>query len=311
MDAINPRAEVAVVANPEFLREGAAIEDFRHPQRILIGVEDERARATMDAVYRVFRLNAVPIVFTSRRAAELTKHAANAYLAMKATFINEIADLCDAVDADVAEVAHGLGLDRRIGPDFLRPGPGFGGSCLPKDVRALVGTARDNNAPLRLIETTIAINEARKRMMADRVIAACGGTVRGKTIGLLDLTFKANTDDMREASSLAIIAALQHAGAKVRAYDPVGMAAALVEDVAFGADPYDAATGAAALVIVTEWDAFRALDFGRLRQTMAEPVVVDLRNLLDPREVISHGFRYTGLGKPVGIAANMVSVAAE
>ena len=309
----NPAADVAVVSNPEFLREGAAIDDFKRPDRILIGMEDERARDVMTEVYRPLYLNQAPLLFTSRRTAELAKYAANAFLAMKITFINEIADLCEVVDADVQGVAQAIGLDKRIGPKFLHAGPGFGGSCFPKDARALVKTGHDQGSPLRLIETTVAINEQRKRAIARKIIAACGGTVRGKAIGLLGLTFKPNTDDMREASSLSIIQALQDAGAKVAAYDPAGMEAArsLVEGVTFGTSPYDVATDAAALVIVTEWNAFRALDFDRLRETMADPLLVDLRNVYDPREVARHGFRYVGVGRPLGAVGLTIAVAAE
>ena len=309
----NPAADVAVASNPEFLREGAAIDDFKRPDRILIGMEDERARDVMTEVYRPLYLNQAPLLFTSRRTAELAKYAANAFLAMKITFINEIADLCEVVDADVQGVAQAIGLDKRIGPKFLHAGPGFGGSCFPKDARALVKTGHDRGSPLRLIETTVAINEQRKRAIARKIIAACGGTVRGKAIGLLGLTFKPNTDDMREASSLSIIQALQDAGAKVAAYDPAGMEAArsLVEGVTFGTSPYDVATDAAALVIVTEWNAFRALDFDRLRETMADPLLVDLRNVYDPREVARHGFRYVGVGRPLGADRLTMAVAAE
>ena len=309
----NPAADVAVVSNPEFLREGAAINDIKRPDRILIGMEDERAREVMTEVYRPLYLNQAPLLFTSRRTAELAKYAANAFLAMKITFINEIADLCEVVNADVQGVAQAIGLDKRIGPKFLHAGPGFGGSCFPKDARALVKTGHDRGSPLRLIETTVAINEQRKRAIARKIIAACGGTVRGKAIGLLGLTFKPNTDDMREASSLSIIQALQDAGAKVAAYDPAGMEAArsLVEGVTFGTSPYDVATDAAALVIVTEWNAFRALDFDRLRETMADPLLVDLRNVYDPREVARHGFRYVGVGRPLGADRLTMAVAAE
>jgi UDPglucose 6-dehydrogenase len=296
----NPAAEVAVVSNPEFLREGSAIEDFKRPDRIVVGSEDERARAVMTEVYRPLYLNQAPVLFTSRRTAELAKYAANAFLAMKVTFINEIADLCEAANADVKDVARAIGLDKRIGAKFLHAGPGFGGSCFPKDTRALTTTAQDFGSPLRLVETTVAINDERKRGIARKVIAACGGSVRGKRIGILGLTFKPNTDDMRDASSLAIIRALQDGGAEVAAYDPAGMEAAraLTEGVTFVAGPYDAAQGAAALVIVTEWDAFRALDFERLKETMAEPVLVDLRNIYEPRDVSRQGFRYFGVGRP-------------
>jgi UDPglucose 6-dehydrogenase len=309
----NPAADIAVVSNPEFLREGAAIEDFKRPDRIVIGTEDERARGVMSEVYRPLYLNQAPILFTSRRTAELTKYAANAFLAMKVTFINEIADLCEAVDADVQGVARAIGLDKRIGSKFLHAGPGFGGSCFPKDTRALVKTAQDFGSPLRLVETTVAINDQRKRGIVRKVIAACGGSVRGKRIGLLGLTFKPNTDDMRDASSLSIIQALQDGGATVAAYDPAGMEAAraMTEGVRFGTDPYDVATGASALVIVTEWNAFRALDFERLKETMADAALVDLRNIYDPNEVARHGFRYIGVGRPAKLDGMAVADAAQ
>ena len=306
----NPRADAVVVSNPEFLREGAAIDDFKRPDRILIGIEDERAREPMSEVYRPLYLNQAPLLFTSRRTAELAKYSANAYLAMKITFINEIADLCEAVGADVKDVARAIGLDNRIGSKFLHAGPGYGGSCFPKDARALVKTAQDHGAALRLMETTVAVNDQRKRTIARKVVAACGGAVRGKTIGLLGLTFKPNTDDMREASSLSVIQALQDAGARIQAYDPQGMEAAraLTTDVTFCGGPYEAARDAAALVIVTEWNAFRALDFDELRSVMSEPVLVDLRNVYDPREVTRHGFRYTGVGR--GTEGDGISLAA-
>ncbi|MEJ0012016.1 MAG: UDP-glucose/GDP-mannose dehydrogenase family protein [Bauldia sp.] len=309
----NPHADIAVVSNPEFLREGAAIEDFKRPDRIVIGLDDERARDVMTEVYRPLYLNQAPLLFTTRRTAELAKYAANAFLAMKITFINEIADLCEAVNADVQGVAHAIGLDKRIGAKFLHAGPGYGGSCFPKDTVALVKTGHDAGAPLRLVETTVAINDQRKRGMARKVIAACGGSVRGKTIGLLGLTFKPNTDDMRDASSLAIIQALQDAGANVQAYDPEGMPAArtMTAGVGFGDDPYAVASGAAAVVLVTEWNAFRALDFERLKTVMAEPVLVDLRNVYDPRDVMRHGFRYVGVGRPADAGLGAIAAAAE
>ncbi len=295
----NPRAEFAVASNPEFLREGAAIEDFKRPDRIVIGIEDERARAPMEAVYRPLYLNKAPVLFTGRRTSELIKYAANAFLAMKITFINEVADLCERVGADVQEVSRGIGLDNRIGAKFLHAGPGYGGSCFPKDTLALMKTAQDHDSPLRLIEATVSVNDTRKRAMARKVIHALG-SVRGKTIAVLGLTFKPNTDDMRDAPSLSIIQALQDAGATIRAHDPEGMdaARALLNDVDYAASAYDAAEGAAAVVIVTEWDAFRALDFARLKRTMAEPVVVDLRNIYPPEQVEAAGFRYFSVGRP-------------
>ena len=295
-----PEADVAVVSNPEFLREGAAIEDFKRPDRIVIGAEDARAAEVMREVYRPLYLNAAPILVTSRRTAELTKYAANAFLATKITFINEIADLCERVGANVQEVARGIGLDNRIGAKFLHAGPGYGGSCFPKDTLALVKTAQDAGTPVRLVETVVSVNDQRKRAMARKVILACGGSVRGKTIAVLGLTFKPNTDDMRDAPALSIITGLQDGGARVRAYDPEGMeqARAMLADVTYAADAYACAEGADALVIVTEWNAFRALDFARLRSRMAAPVMVDLRNVYGPDEPARYGFAYTGVGLP-------------
>jgi len=296
----NPQADVAVVSNPEFLREGAAIEDFKRPDRIVIGIEDERARAPMAEVYRPLYLNAAPIMFTSRRTAELIKYAANAFLAMKITFINEIADLSERAGTNVQEVARGIGLDNRIGAKFLHAGPGYGGSCFPKDTMALVKTGQDFDSPLRLVETTVAINEQRKRAMGRKVIASCGGDVRGRTIAILGLTFKPNTDDMRDAPSLSIIQALEDAGANVAAFDPKGMEAAktLLPAVRFATGPYDAAVGASAVVIVTEWNEFRSLDLDRLRGTMAAPLLIDLRNVYRRREVEAKGFVYECVGRP-------------
>jgi UDPglucose 6-dehydrogenase len=296
----NPEADVAVASNPEFLREGAAIADFKRPDRIVVGAEDPRAVAVLNEIYRPLYLNQAPILVTGRRTAELTKYAANAFLATKITFINEIADLCERVGADVQQVARGIGLDNRIGSKFLHAGPGYGGSCFPKDTLALVKTAQDHGAPMRIVETVAAVNESRKRAMARKVIAACGGGVRGKTVALLGLTFKPNTDDMRDAPALAIVAGLQDAGARVRAYDPEGMdqARALLSEVTYAADPYDCAEGADALVLVTEWDAFRALDFARLRERMAQPVLVDLRNVYRPQDIQARGFRYVSVGRP-------------
>ena len=295
-----PEADAAVVSNPEFLREGAAIEDFKRPDRIVIGAEDARAADVMREVYRPLYLNAAPILVTARRTAELTKYAANAFLATKITFINEIADLCEQVGANVQEVARGIGLDNRIGAKFLHAGPGYGGSCFPKDTLALVKTAQDAGTPVRLVETVVSVNDQRKRAMARKVILACGGSVRGKTIAVLGLTFKPNTDDMRDAPSLSIITGLQDGGARVRAYDPEGMEQArdLLTDVTYAEDAYACAQGADALVIVTEWNAFRALDFARLRDVMAAPVMVDLRNVYGPEEANRHGFTYAGVGLP-------------
>jgi UDPglucose 6-dehydrogenase len=308
-----PAAAVAIVANPEFLKEGAAVDDFMRPDRIVIGIEDEAARAPMTEVYRPLYLNAAPIMFTSRRTAELIKYAANAFLAMKITFINEIADLSEKAGTNVQEVARGIGLDNRIGTKFLHAGPGYGGSCFPKDPLALVKTGHDFGSPLRLVETTVAVNEQRKRAMGRKVISACGGEVRGKTLGVLGLTFKPNTDDLREAPSLSIIQALLDAGAKVRAYDPKGMeaAAGLLPGIGFGTGPYEVAEGADALVIVTEWNEFRSLDFDRLRLAMRTPLLVDLRNIYRRAEVEAHGFLYECVGRPLLADGSAVSEAAE
>ena len=300
--AERPDADFAVVSNPEFLREGAALRDFKHPDRIVIGTDDARARETMAELYRPLYLNAAPLMITDRRTAELIKYAANAFLATKITFINEIADLAEKVGADVQEVARGIGLDNRIGAKFLHAGPGFGGSCFPKDTVALIKTGQDNNAPLRIVETVAAVNDARKRAMARKVSAALGGNMRGKTIAVLGLTFKPNTDDMREAPSIPLITALQDMGATVRAYDPVGMEQAkhVLGDVAYCDGPYQCALKADALVIVTEWEQFRALDFAQLKKAMAQPIVVDLRNIYRADEVERHGFTYVSIGRANG-----------
>jgi UDPglucose 6-dehydrogenase len=292
-------AEFAVVSNPEFLREGAAIQDFKHPDRVVVGSDDARARGVMTELYRPLYLNRSPILFTDRRTAELIKYAANAFLATKITFINEIADLAEKVGADVQEIARGIGLDNRIGAKFLHAGPGFGGSCFPKDAVALLKTGQDHEVPLRIVEAVVAVNDARKRAMARKVAAALGGELRGKTIAVLGLTFKPNTDDMREAPSIPLITALQDMGAKVRAYDPIGMEQAkpLMPKVVFCKDAYSCAEGASALVIVTEWEQFRALDFARLKQVMERPVLVDLRNVYRPEEVARHGFVYESVGR--------------
>ena len=292
-------ADFAVVSNPEFLREGAAIRDFKHPDRIVVGSDDARAREVMSELYRPLYLNRSPIMFTDRRTAELIKYAANAFLATKITFINEIADLAEKVGADVQEIARGIGLDNRIGSKFLHAGPGFGGSCFPKDTVALLKTGQDHDAPLRIVEAVVAVNDTRKRAMARKVAAALGGELRGKTVAVLGLTFKPNTDDMRELPSIPLITALQDMGAKVRAYDPTGMEQAkpLMANVAFCKDAYDCAEGASALVIVTEWEQFRALDFARLKKVMQRPVLVDLRNIYRPEEVARHGFAYEGIGR--------------
>jgi UDPglucose 6-dehydrogenase len=294
-----PQAEVSVVSNPEFLREGAAIRDFKHPDRIVVGTEDTRAKEVMAELYRPLYLNAAPILYTGRRTAELIKYAANAFLATKITFINEIAELCERVGADVQEVARGIGLDNRIGAKFLHAGPGFGGSCLPKDALALMKTGHDHEAPLRIVEAIVAVNDQRKRAMGRKVAAALGGNLRGRTIAVLGLTFKPNTDDMREAPSIALITALLDLGAAVCAYDPAGMEQAkpLLPDIAYADSPYACAQGADALVIVTEWEQFRALDLGRLKTIMARPVVVDLRNVYRPEDVTKHGFAYHSVGR--------------
>ncbi|MCP8885161.1 UDP-glucose/GDP-mannose dehydrogenase family protein [Devosia sp. XJ19-1] len=299
--SINPDADVAVVSNPEFLREGAAIEDFKRPDRIVIGLEDDRAREVMTEVYRPLYLNQAPLQFTARRTAELIKYAANAFLAMKITFINEIADLCEVAGADVQEVARGIGLDNRIGSKFLHAGPGYGGSCFPKDTQALVKIGQDFGSPMRLVETTVSINDHRKRAMSRKVIAACGGDVRGKTIGVLGLTFKPNTDDMREAPSIDLIRGLQDRGASVVAFDPQGMdtARSLIEGVRFADNAYETARGADAIVLVTEWNEFRSLDLDRIKSAMIAPVFVDLRNVYPPQEMARHGFTYVGIGRGI------------
>ena len=293
-----PDAEFAVVSNPEFLREGAAIQDFKHPDRIVIGTDDPRARQVMAELYRPLYLNQAPMLYTGRRTAELIKYAANAFLATKITFINEIADLCERLGADVQEVARGIGLDNRIGSKFLHAGPGFGGSCLPKDILALVKTAQDQATPLRVVETVAAVNDARKRAMA-RKVAAAVGNLRGKTIAILGLTFKPNTDDMREAPSVPLVTALQDFGARVRAYDPVGVeqARSVLSDVTLCDGPYACAEGAHAVVIVTEWEQFRALDLDRLKAVMAAPIVIDLRNIYRAEEMVGRGFIYESVGR--------------
>jgi UDPglucose 6-dehydrogenase len=294
-----PEKDISVVSNPEFLREGAAITDFKRPDRIVIGTEEPRAVEIMREVYRPLYLNEAPLYFCERRTSELIKYAANAFLAMKITFINEIADLCEQLGADVQKVAKGIGMDKRIGDKFLHAGPGYGGSCFPKDTLALVKTAQDHDSPVRLIETTVAINDNRKRAMGRKVIAACDGNVRGKKIAILGLTFKPNTDDMRDAPSITIIQALLDGGANVHAYDPEGMemAKAVIGPITYGSDPYEIADGADAIVIVTEWDEFRALDLKRMKSLLKTPTIVDLRNIYPVAEVSKHGFRYFAIGK--------------
>jgi UDPglucose 6-dehydrogenase len=315
---LRPEIDFAVVSNPEFLREGAAIHDFKHPDRIVVGTDDERARAILAEIYRPLYLNRAPIVFTGRRTAELIKYAANAFLATKVTFINEIADLCERVGADVQEVARGIGLDNRIGSKFLHPGPGFGGSCFPKDLRALIKTAHDYDVPMRILEAVETVNDTRKRAMARKVSSVFAGVLRGKTIAILGLTFKPNTDDVREAPSVALITALQDMGARVRAYDPVGMEQAkqILADVTYCQGPYDCVEEADAVVIITEWEQFRALDLERVRDLMACPVMVDLRNVYRPEDVKKYGFAYTSVGRlptqqPVNLAAGPFSIGAS
>jgi UDPglucose 6-dehydrogenase len=295
-----PEAEALIVSNPEFLREGAAIEDFKRPDRIVVGTDDEHAAELMREIYRPLYLNKAPILITGRRTAELIKYAANAFLATKITFINEVADLCEIVGADVQDVARGIGLDNRIGAKFLHAGPGYGGSCFPKDTLALLKTAEDHQAPLRIVEAVVKVNEARKRAMGRKVIQALSGKVRGRTVALLGLTFKPNTDDMRDAPSLSIVQALQDAGARVRGYDPEGIEQArpIMPRVDFFDSPYHAAEGADAVVLVTEWDVLRALDLKRLAATMAQPIFVDLRGVYPPEEVEEAGLRWFGIGRP-------------
>jgi UDPglucose 6-dehydrogenase len=297
---LRPDAEIQVVSNPEFLREGAAIQDFKHPDRIVVGTNDARARSVVAEIYRPLYLNAPPIIYVSRRTAELIKYAANAFLATKITFINEIADLCEQVGADVQEVARGMGLDNRIGAKFLHPGPGYGGSCFPKDTSALIKTAQDHGVPLRIVEAVTAVNDQRKRAMARKVVAALDGSVRGKTIAVLGLTFKPNTDDTRDSPAIPLITALHDLGAIVRGYDPAGMEQAkpLLPAVHYCNSAYTAAEGAHAVVIATEWEQFRALDLARLRGLMAQPVIVDLRNIYRPDEMKRAEFRYVTIGRP-------------
>ncbi len=294
-----PDADFDVVSNPEFLREGSAIDDFMRPDRVVIGADSERARAVMRQLYRPLYLTETPMVFTSPESSEMIKYAANCFLATKVTFINEIADLCEKLGADVQDVATAIGLDGRIGRKFLHAGPGFGGSCFPKDARALARTARDAGAPVSVVETVNTVNEARKARMAEKIIAACGGSVAGKTIAVLGVTFKPNTDDVREAPSLTIISRLQEEGAEVRAFDPAGEteAQAVLEGVNWCGDAYKAMRGADALVIITEWNEFRALDFGRVRRTLRTPVLIDLRNIYDPEEMAAAGFYYSSVGR--------------
>ncbi len=304
-DRVRPSGDIQVASNPEFLREGSAIEDFMRPDRVVIGSDDEAARETLQALYRPLYLNETPILFTALETAELIKYAANAFLATKITFINEIADLCEKVGADVQQVARGMGLDNRIGGKFLHAGPGYGGSCFPKDTLALVRTAQEASAPIRIVETVAEVNEARKRRMADKVIAHCGGSVDGLTIAALGLTFKPNTDDMRDAPALSIIPALQEGGAAVRAYDPEGMheARKLLDGVTWCGDAYEAIEGADCLVLITEWNVFRNLDLDRVKALMKAPRMVDLRNVYRPEAMAEEGIDYVSVGRagrPVG-----------
>lgn len=289
-----------VVSNPEFLREGAAIEDFKRPDRVVVGAESDNARRVLAGIYRPLSLNRVNLVTVNRRTSELIKYAANAFLAVKITFINEIADLCDRTGANVQEVARGMGLDNRIGSKFLHAGPGYGGSCFPKDTLALVKTGQDYDARQTIVETVVAVNDARKRAMGDKIVAACGGSVQGKTVALLGLTFKPNTDDMRDAPALDIVAALTEAGATVRGYDPEGMKAAapMLPTVTFATDAYGCIEGADAVALVTEWDEFRALDLHRVRSLLKSPVFVDLRNVYVPEEARAAGLTYSSIGRP-------------
>jgi UDPglucose 6-dehydrogenase len=295
-----PNARFDVASNPEFLREGSAIEDFMRPDRVVIGADSDRAREVMRQVYRPLYLSETPMLFTDIETAELVKYAANAFLATKITFINEIADLCERVGADVQDVARGIGLDGRIGRKFLHAGPGFGGSCFPKDCQALVRTAHEAAADLAIVETVVQVNEARKARMADKIITACGGTVAGKTIAVLGLTFKPNTDDMRDSPSLAILPRLATAGAAIRAFDPAGIDEArnLMPELVYCDDAYDAAAGADALVLLTEWNEFRALDLARIGRLLAEPLVIDLRNIYQPAEMAAAGLSYVSIGRP-------------
>jgi UDPglucose 6-dehydrogenase len=303
--AKRPDLAIDVASNPEFLREGSAIEDFLRPDRVVCGVESERAHDALANAYRPLNLIETPIMFTTLETAELVKYATNSFLATKITFINEMADLCEKVGADVQQVAKGMGLDGRIGRKFLHSGPGYGGSCFPKDTLALLRSGEQYDSPLRIVETVVSVNEGRKRRMVRKIVDACGGSVAGKTIGVLGVTFKPNTDDMRDSPSLVILPALRAEGAKVQAFDPEGMreAEALLPEVEWCAGPYDAARQADALVILTEWNVFRGLDLGRLHDEMRRPVLVDLRNIFDPLQVTQAGFAYTGIGRATTPAA--------
>lgn len=295
------RSRFAVASNPEFLREGAAINDFKRPDRVVVGTNNDRARDIMRSIYRPLFINETPILFTSRRTSELIKYAGNAFLATKITFINEMADLCEKVGADVQEVARGIGLDKRIGRKFLHAGPGYGGSCFPKDTLALSRTAKEAGVPVTIVDTVIAANKHRKFRMADKIIETMGGDIAGKTIAILGLAFKPNTDDMRDAPSLTIIPRLQENGAKIKAYDPEAMteASRLLEEVIYSEGVYECIKGADALVIVTEWNEFRALDMERVKQLLKEPILIDLRNIYRPESIKDWGFKYANIGRPV------------
>lgn len=295
----NPQAEFDVASNPEFLREGSAIDDFMKPDRVVIGVEGDRPRKVMQALYRPLTMHETPMIYTSRATAELTKYAANAFLATKVTFINEIADICERVGADVQDVSRGIGLDSRIGPKFLQAGAGFGGSCFPKDTLALTSTARNVGRPTQIVEAVMAANTERKRRMAEKIIDACGGNLKGKTLGILGVTFKPNTDDMRDAPSLDIIPLLQEAGAKIRAYDPEGMEEArkYLNNIDWKSDAYSVMPGADALLIVTEWNEFRVLDFDRIKSLLKAPLVIDLRNIYARSDMAAAGFTYHSVGR--------------
>jgi UDPglucose 6-dehydrogenase len=298
---VRPDAEFDVVSNPEFLREGSAIPDFMRPDRVVIGAHSERAQQVMRELYRPLYLNETPIIFTARRTAELIKYAANTFLATKITFINEIADLCEVLGADVQDVAKGIGLDGRIGSKFLHPGPGYGGSCFPKDTLALVRTAQDAGSPIKIVETVVAVNDSRKKKMAEKIAHAVGGTLKGKTVAVLGVTFKPNTDDMRDSPALDIVPALVKGGATVKAFDPEGMNEAKkmkeFEGVTWCTNAYQAAEGADVIAIVTEWNEFRALDLARIRRDMKRPILVDLRNIYRPDEMARAGFEYTAIGR--------------
>jgi len=299
--AENPSAEFDVASNPEFLREGSAIDDFMKPDRVVVGIDGERPRKVMQALYRPLTMHETPVIYTSRATAELTKYAANAFLATKVTFINEIADICERVGADVQDVSRGIGMDSRIGPKFLQAGAGFGGSCFPKDTLALTGTARKAGAPTLIVEAVMEANNERKRRMAQKIIAACGNDLTGKTLGVLGVTFKPNTDDMRDAPSLDIIPLLQAAGAKIRAYDPEGMEEArkYLDDIEWVSEAYSVMPEADALLVLTEWNEFRVLDFDRIKSLLKAPLIIDLRNIYSPADLAAQGFTYHSVGRAV------------